>query len=303
VPRAGISPTYINFLFSSSRAIVGHLYQFTSLAGANDYFTDLDFDIHYNGVVWKSSALRIDGLRRKTATGLEVDEQSVTILAQPTDTLFGANFLAGAETGLLDGCLITRFRAIWAVVTGNLLNDVINNAPLQVWTMFTGFASKIEKGGVTRVEMKVKSPLVKLEVDMPRNFYQPGCLWTLFDQGCTLDKNAFAVNGSVGAAPTSTAIPVAGGVPNPTAADTFENYQQGRILFTSGVNNGLLTLINANDSANLYLAYPLNALPAIGDTFTYWPGCSKSFNTCDVKFGNKANFRGFDKVPPIAVSI
>ena len=303
MPRAGITSEYINAIQSTSRFIVAHLYQFTSISGENDYFTDLDWNITYNEVIWKGSSLRIDGLRRKTAVGLEVDEQSVKIYALPTDTLFGANFLTAAETGLLDGCLITRYRAVWSVVTGNLFYDVSNNAPLQVFTMFTGYTSKIDKGGQTGIELKFKSPLVKLELNMPRNYYQPGCLWTLFDTGCTLTAGFFAVNGVVTGVPTKIGIPVLGGISPELGADGIYYYAQGRILFTSGANNGLLTLINFNDAVNLYLAYPLDAVPIVGDTFTFWPGCSKQYLTCDVKFANKNNFRGFDKVPPIAISI
>jgi uncharacterized phage protein (TIGR02218 family) len=297
----GSMASYVGFVQSQSRALVAHLYQFTSLAGANDYFTDLDWDVQYNSITWKSAGLRIDGLRRKTAVGLSVDEQSVKIYALPTDTLFGANFIEAAEEGLLDGCLITRYRAVWAVNTGNLLTDS-GQSPVAVFTMFTGYASAIEKGGATRIEMKVKSPLVKLEVNMPRNYYQPGCLWTLFDTGCTLDKTLFAVNGTVFTATIFQVLPV-GGIAVPEGPDALANYAQGRILFTSGVNNGLLTLIDQNDATHLNLAYPLETAPSPGDTFTFYPGCSKSFNTCDVKFNNKANFRGFDKVPPIAISI
>ncbi len=300
--RKGITDDYIKFVQSSSRALVGHLYQFTTIAGNNDYITDLDVDVTWNGQLWRAGLIRIEGLRRKTSVGLEVDEQSVKIYALPSETLFGANFLAAAENGLLDGCQITRYRAVWTVNTGNLLADVFAGTP-QVWVMFTGYTSKIEKGGMTHLEMKVKSPLVKLEVNMPRNYYQPGCLWTLFDAGCTLNKAAFAVYGVVGPGVNSTTVPVVGGVSRVTGADGLPYYAQGRILFISGVNDGLLTLMTSNDASNLYLLYPLNAPPQIGDNFIYYPGCSKAHITCQAKFNNAIHFRGFDLVPPIAISI
>ncbi len=298
--RIGITQAYIDFVQSCTRAVVGHLYLFTSLAGAVDFFTDLDFDVNYNSFLWKSSSLRIDGLRRKTSIGLTVDEQALKIYALPTDTIFGGNFLTAAEAGVLDGCLIQRYRAVWAVRTGDLLADVQNNPPIMVWQMFVGYTSKIDKGGQTRIEMKVKSPLVKLEVNMPRNFYQPGCNWTLFDNGCTLNKASFATDFTVSVGGKNQ-ITIAGSIA--VGADGLAQYAQGRLLFTSGANNGLLILIDANDTNDFYLAYPLNIAPSAGDTFTAYPGCSKSFTTCDLKFGNKANFRGFDKGPPIAVSI
>jgi uncharacterized phage protein (TIGR02218 family) len=296
-----VSQTYISWLLATNRGIMGHLYQFTSSTGENDYFTDLDLDITYNNILWKSSSLRFEGMHRKIGVGLDVDEQNLKIWAKPNDTLFGANFLLGAEEGLLDGAIIQRSRIIWPFVTGNMASD-ITQPPIAVWILFTGYTSPIAKGGTSHVELKVKSALHKLDVNMPRNYYQPGCLWTLFDQGCTLVKSSFAVTGTIDTGPTSKIIPVASGIATPVGADGIQNYAQGRLLFTSGVNNGLQVLIDTNDTTNLYLAYLLNDVPSAGDTITYYPGCSKSNNTCVVKYNNGGNFRGFDKVPPVMVS-
>lgn len=296
-----VSGSYINWLLTCNRAIMGHLYQFTSATGVQDYFTDLDLDIVYNHIVWKSSSLRFEGLQRKIGIGLNVDEQTMKIWAAPTDTLFGGNFLANAEQGALDGAIIVRSRIIWPFVTGIVAQDV-TRTPIAVWVLFSGYGSVISKGGSSHVEMKVKSALTKLNVNMPRNYYQPGCLWTLFDAGCTINKASFAVTGTIGAGVSGVAIPVVGGLGGGIGTDGIGQYALGRLLFTSGVNAGLQVLIDNNDTVNLYLAYLLNEIPAVGDSITFYPGCSKSFHTCDVKWNNKPNFRGFDKVPPIMVS-
>ena len=297
-----VSSDYIKWLLATNRGIMGHLYQFTSATGVNDYFTDLDFNVNYDGVVWKANSLRFEGMARKLQVGLDVDEQTVKIWAKPTDTLFGALFLPGAEQGLLDGAIIQRSRIVWQFQTGNAAYDT-TLAPIAVWVLSTGYTSQIAKGGLSHIELKVKSALHKLEVNMPRNYYQPGCLWTLFDAGCTLVKSAFKVTGTVGSSPTSRVIPVSGGIATPVGADGIASYAQGRLLFTSGVNNNLQVLIDNNDTNNLYLAYLLDEVPSAGDTFNYYPGCSKAFNTCDLKYSNKANFRGFDKVPPVMLSL
>jgi uncharacterized phage protein (TIGR02218 family) len=203
----------------------------------------------------------------------------------------------------MDGAVIVRYRIVWSFVTGNAFADVQPpNQPIAVWPLFTGYTSQIVKGGVSHIEMKVKSALVKLNVNMPRNYYQPGCLWTLFDQGCTLTKSDFGTSSTVSAASIQTIVP-AGGIATPIGADDLDNYAQGRLLFTSGVNDGLQVLIDTNDSSGLYLAYPLDQIPNIGDGIIYYPGCSKSFATCNLKYSNSQNFRGFDKVPPIFVSM
>ena len=298
-----VSYAFINWILTTNRGIMGHLYKFTSATGIVDTFTDLDVDVNWGGYVWKSNSLRFEGLQRKIGIGLNVDEQTVKIWAAPTDTLFGAEFLANAEQGLLDGAVIVRYRIIWSFNTGNAAADIAApNQPIAVWTLFTGYTSTIGKGGASHVELKVKSALVRLNVNMPRNYYQPGCLWTLFDSGCTLNKAAFAVTGVVDAGVTQKAIPVVGGVVPNVGADGNPQYEQGRLLFTSGVNSGLQVLIDTNDGTNLYLAYLLDQAPNPGDTITFYPGCSKTFATCGSKFSNTQNFRGFDKVPPITVS-
>jgi hypothetical protein len=295
--------SYINYVRMRDRAIVGHLYQFTSINGTNDYFTDLDIDVPYAGVIWKSGSLRIEGMRRKVTVGLNVDEQTVKIWAGPDDTLYGAAFLKGSEEGLLDGTFVTRQRVVWPLTTGNAANDITNGvAPVAVWTMFSGYIGEIEKGGPSHIEVKVRSPLVRLEVNMPRNYYQPGCLWTLFDTGCTLDKTIFAVNVTVDVGATVRRIPIVGGL-TLYGADGIPYYASGRALFTSGINDNFLTLIDTNNAVALFMAYPLSTAPSAGDTMTIYPGCSKLFATCSAKFSNTANFRGFDKVPPVMMSM
>ena len=297
-----VSAGYISWSMAANRGIMGHFYTLISATGVQNNFTDLDIDINYNGAVWVSNSLRFEGLQRKLGIGTSVDEQNLRIWASPNDTLFGSNFLSGAEQGLLDGATIVRARAVWTFVTGNAALD-ITQPPLAWWTLFTGYMGGISAGGASHIDFKVRSALHKLDVNMPRNYYQPGCLWTLFDSNCTLSKAAYGISGTVGSGANSNTIPVSGGIATAIGADGIAQYAQGRLLFTSGVNSGLQVVIQSNDASNLYLTYLLNNVPSAGDSITYYPGCSKAFNTCQNKYANQANYRGFDKVPPVMVSV
>lgn len=301
--KISTNSAFFNAVTAGNRQwIIGHLYTFTSASGSVDYFTDLDVDITIAGTVYKSGGLRVNGLKMKIGVGVSVDEQEVVVWASPSDTLFGSAALIGLAQGLMDGGTIARDRAIWPRQTGDVSQD-ISVAPMAIWRMFFGYMSTIERLGRASVTFKVKSPLVKLNTDMPRNFWQPGCLWSLFDTGCTLDRNAFAFGSVVGTNPTTAVIPIFGGLPTSIGADGLAYYQRGRMVFTSGVNTALTVTIDSNDAAAVSLAYRLNQAPSPGDSVILYPGCSKSFATCNAKFNNTGNFRGFDKVPPVFVSV
>jgi len=49
--------------------------------------------------------------------------------------------------------------------------------------------------------------------------------------------------------------------------------------------------------------YPLPFAPAFGDAFTVYAGCDRTLATCQGRFNNKANFRGFPFVPPAETAV
>jgi len=305
-----ISPTLLNLLTSQQRFGVGELYQFTTVSNVSDYFTSLDIPINFGGNVYKANALRIEGLKYKTAVGWQVDEQDLKISAFPGETLCGSEFLQGVVEGLLDGATLTRTRAFWPVNTGVAAVDY-SQTPETV-QLFIGQVSTITKIGRTFAELKVKSPMRLLDIEMPRNTYEPGCQWTLFDDsintgvagdGCTLLASSFQVSGTVATGYT-TGISPSGGVSPVTGGDGAPYWAQGRIQFTSGQRNGFMTVISSNDSVNLYFAFPPIEGISAGDTYIAWPGCAKTGKggACELKFNNLVNFRGFPRVPPVMVS-
>jgi uncharacterized phage protein (TIGR02218 family) len=82
------------------------------------------------------------------------------------------------------------------------------------------------------------------------------------------------------------------------------NVQQGTITFTSGVNTGVTATVGSVAAeVSLTLLYPLESVPAPGDGFTVYYGCDHTPGTCQGKFGNLANFRGFPYVPPPQMAI
>ena len=289
-------------LLRTGRFMMGELYTFVLRDGTLDRFTSLDVPIDYGGQVYKANSIRISGLKYKLSVGVDVDEQDIKIAAYPWDTLGGGEFITSVLDGALDGGYIIRDRAFWTPTTGIPSTDYRSDPSLVVRLSIMR-CSTITKGGRTWVEMKLKSPMVLLNIDMPRNYFSPGCLHTLYDSGCTLVKAVFGEAGVVGSGVNLLTIPWSGGVVNPTGGDSLPNYAQGRVLFLTGPNANNQFSVGNNDGSNLNLMQPLNVLSNVGDEFIAYPGCSKTLVTCTNKFNNAVHWRGFDLVPPVYVAI
>jgi uncharacterized phage protein (TIGR02218 family) len=264
------------------------VFSFTLMSGLVLRYTNVDVSFVYSGATYLANSVRVDGLKYTAKTGLEVDQQQITLAALPTDTISaGAPFLQALRDGSFDGCEIQRNRVFFSdTIGGTAIGDVL---------LFKGRLGVIDEIGRTTAKLTVNSDLVLLDIDVPRNVYQPTCLHTLYDSGCTLVKNAFGTNGVVASGSTASVINWTG---------STLNFQQGSITFTSGVNLGATATVGSIAvGTSLTLLYPLESAPASGDTFTVYFGCDHTPGTCRSKFNNLANFRGFPYVPPPQMAI
>jgi uncharacterized phage protein (TIGR02218 family) len=148
------------------------------------------------------------------------------------------------------------------------------------------------KCGRFAAKITVNSDLELLNIAMPRNVVQTGCVHTLYDAGCTLLKSSFQVSGSVSSL-GSAANKINTGL---TQADGY--FDLGVITFTSGALNGrsftVKSFLHAGGAVTTIA--PLVGV-ASSDTFTIVPGCDKQQATCNAKFSNLAHFRGYPYVP------
>jgi uncharacterized phage protein (TIGR02218 family) len=268
--------------------LMADAFTFTLRSGLVLCYTNVDVTFSYNGNTYLGNSILVDGLKYKAAVGLEVDQQQITIAARSTDTITsGAPFLQALRDGSFDGAEIVRYRVFFS--------DTIGGTAIGSVLLFKGRLGVIDEIGRTSAKLTVNSDLALLDIDMPRNVYQPTCLHTLYDSGCTLVKNTFGTNGIVGSGSTASVI-------NWSAAST--NFQQGSITFTSGVNAGVTATVgSAVAGTSLTLLYPLESVPAAGDGFTVYYGCDHTPGTCQAKFNNLANFRGFPFVPPPQMAV
>ena len=278
------SPTLVAFLATlrsrpDAAVLMADCYTFTLRTGAVLTYTNADVPIVLNGATFLANSLLVDGLQYKCSVGLDVDKQKITILARPTDTIGGIPFLQAIRNGVFDGCEVQRDRAFLSA---------LGTTPIGSVTLFKGRVSTVDSVGRTTAQITVASDLVLLDIDMPRNLYQPTCNHVLFDSGCSLIKNAWGSAGKVGGGATALVVPW---------GSSSTAFAQGTITFTSGANTGITANIKSATASALTLSYPLPNVPAAGDAFTAYQGCDHTLATCKAKFNNSSNFRGFPFVP------
>jgi len=122
--------------------------------------------------------------------------------------------------------------------------------------------------------------------------YAPDCSADLGDARCGVDLTALEESGTVTAVMSTTVFET-------SLVQATGWYDGGELAWTSGANAGQTIAVRSWDAVAGTLSLFLPALYAMqaGDAFTIRPGCDKTFVTCQAKFDNAVNFRGFPHVP------
>lgn len=239
-----------------------------------------------------------DGERAKVSLklGLEVSTVEIGITAQSWATINGLSLQQAIIRGVFDGAEYTLQRAYMPTFG--------DTSPGAV-TMFGGRVGEIPCDG-SSATITINSPTELLDIGIPRNVYQPACSNTLFDTGCGLTRASFAVTGNS----VITGFPTTASLIYSTYTGRATNYfSLGVIQFTSGALSGMSRSIKAhssrpvNNNDELLMISPFPVAPAIGDTFTLYPGCNKLQGTCLSKFNNLARFRGYPFIPENSTAI
>jgi uncharacterized phage protein (TIGR02218 family) len=122
--------------------------------------------------------------------------------------------------------------------------------------------------------------------------YAPDCAADLGDVRCGVNLATLEESGTVATVTSATAFET-------SLAQATGWYDGGELTWTSGANAGQTVAVRSWDVGTSKLTLFLPAFYAIqaGDAFTIRPGCDKTFATCQAKFDNAINFRGFPHVP------
>lgn len=285
------NPT-LDALLRSRQFLAIDAYAITMAGGSSVYYCNGQKDIVYQSVTYASGFAnggpffdRTDN-KAKVSWKLGVGTDQLVIDVIPGQaTVLGIPMLSAVRFGFFDGADFQLFRAFMPTY-GNTAAGLVR--------MFRGRIAEVDAGR-SLTTWTVNDYRELLSQPMPRNLFQPSCVNTFGDASCTINQNSFAVNGTVLAGASTASFSAA--ITNATGY-----FNQGKVKFTSGVNNGLTYSISQSTytgTVNIITPVgPMVAAPVNGDTFTAFPGCDRTLGSggCP-KYNNTANFRGFPYIP------
>ena len=260
----------ISFLGSNQTSYIADLYTITLNDGTILKYTSADTNIG----TFLTSDIQISRNSLKVIAGVEVDSLALTIIYPPT-----SNFMRLLQSGAFDGSRVLLQRAIMPT-WGDLSLGLI--------TMFSGRISDSEFDRTTAI-INVKSDFELLNIQMPKNLYQPACSHSLYGAGCDVVKSSYTTTNTLLSGSSKTSFN--------TSLSSGSIFEQGVILFTSGANTGVKRTVKSQSSGVVKVILPLPYEPTAGDTFQISQGCDKTKATCQSKFNNVSHFRGFPYVP------
>lgn len=249
--------------------------------GTIEGFTDHDRDLSFGGVTYRAAS-GLTATQIEASVGLAVGSGEV-VGALQSDGLCERD-LAG---GLYDGAGVEIWLVDWRDADNRLLLD----------------ATTI--GEVTRSEFAFRAELRSLAhlFDETRGeSFQRGCSADLGDARCKVDLGAAPFH-TTGVVLALAHLALAHGAIIAGLASEFadEFFTGGSLTFTSGANAGARVTVKSHrrsgENAGIALWSQLAGPVASGDTFAIVAGCDKSAASCERKFSNIVNFRGFPHMP------
>lgn len=294
------------FLAANSDYAIFDLYDFVLQTDTLHLrYTTFDTDVLFQGNIYTSKGPAFDKIESQSRghwkAGVDPDSWQVAVMPAATDPITGAAspatirgqpWLAALRAGALVGATCHVHRCYRASSAG-FVTPVAPDYTLVDY--FLGRVAAVDLGR-TQATITLNSHIEQLARPMPGKLYGPFCRHTLFDAGCTLDRNAFAVTGLVqdlvaDNANFRTNLPQA-----------LDYFSLGYVAWNTGNNRGLVCTIRRFYGAGpgfgtIQLIKPMPFPVLIGDAFGAFPGCDKSLDTCTNKFGNRPNFGGQPSIP------
>jgi uncharacterized phage protein (TIGR02218 family) len=239
-------------------------------------FTDHDRDLAFNGVIYRANT-GLTASQLESGLGLAAGA-SEAAGALTDDGLLEIDLLNGAY----DGASVETWLVDWVDVGDRVLLDVA--AIGEVRRGEHAFAAELRSNAHVFDQQQGRA-------------FQRGCSADLGDAHCRVDLDTPSLNTS------GLVAAYAGGVLTLDLPATFDPgfFTAGALEFMSGANKGARFSIKSHRQENLRAMLTFWTPPAgvicIGDGVAISAGCDKSPSTCQARFDNIVNFRGFPHMP------
>ena len=278
------SAALIALLNSGEQFIMADLYTFTLIGGARILrYSAAPTPIVANGFLFAVGP-KFERSKTKVVIGTQVDELDIKIYPEPTDLVGSTPFLEAAWQGQFDGALLQLERVFMGAAGGGYGDTSAGTVIL-----FSGRISDIDCSR-TGIEMKCRSHLELLNIQMPRRLWQSSCTHVFGDAMCLFNRSSLAATFSAANGSTTTVIQ---GAPTTTTP-----YAQGTIIAVTGGNAGYSrTISNFVSGAAVTVKLAFLSPVAVGDQFQLLPGCDRTLATCTNVFNNAVHFGGFPYIP------
>jgi uncharacterized phage protein (TIGR02218 family) len=240
-------------------------------------FTDHDQDLEFGAVTFRAeTGLTARSLQQQT--GLSVDNTEA-IGGFSDDAITEADLAAGRY----DGAIVKAWLVNWQAADQRVLQ-------------FSG-----QMGEITRADGRFTAELRSLvdRLNQPRGrAYHRACGAILGDDKCRFDMSTTNY---------SMALPLLGfdslgrWLFDPITEVEASWFSRGQLIVQTGIAAGLSAVIKLDKLIDnqrvIELWDALGTMPQVGDSVLLRAGCDKLGATCQTKFGNFLNFRGFPHIP------
>jgi uncharacterized phage protein (TIGR02218 family) len=224
---------------------------------------------------------KFERTKTKVVIGTQVDELEVKLYPEPDDLIGAMPFLEAARQGQLDGALLQLERAFMPTYGDTSPGTVV---------LFAGRVSDIECTR-TGLEIKCRSHLELLNIQMPRRLWQSSCTHLFGDAMCQFDRSSMRVTFTAEHGSTQTQIATSVSL-NPAGL-----YLQGTIVGETGANAGSIRTIANMGGGWICVKLAFLSPVVAGDGFQLLPGCDRTLATCRNIFNNSSHFGGFPYIP------
>ncbi|WP_102867468.1 DUF2163 domain-containing protein [Pseudovibrio exalbescens] len=257
---------------------VATCWKFERADGRTLGFTSHDCALHFDGQNYEPG-LGLHESLTEVSEGLAVGSQEVTgaISSHALDE-------TDLRAGLWDGARITVYFVNWQAPES------------QQTVLMRAVLGEVRRDGLAfKAELRT---LLDLFADEKGRVYARQCSAELGDTACRvdLDQPAFSATATLVDMPEPQKLEVSG-----LAAYDAGWFSGGVVRFDDGSPLGQRFTVVRDEkhgsATHLTVTRPVAGLMRVGAVMTVAAGCDKSFETCQRKFSNAANFQGFPHMP------